>query len=28
MAEGRGEPLSEDEIGIIAAWIDQGAQNN
>jgi len=28
LAEGRGAPLSDDDIGIIAAWIDQGAQNN
>jgi hypothetical protein len=27
-AEGRGIPLSEDEIGIIEAWIDEGAKNN
>jgi len=28
LAEGRGSPLSEDEVGILAAWIDQGAKNN
>jgi len=28
LAEGRGTPLSDDEIGIIEAWIDQGAQDN
>ena len=28
LAEGRGTPLSEDEIGVIQAWIDQGAKNN
>ena len=27
-AEGRGSPLSEHEVGIIQAWIDQGAQDN
>jgi hypothetical protein len=27
-AEGRGSPLSDDEVGIIQAWIDQGAKNN
>ena len=27
-AEGRGSPLSDDEVGVIQAWIDQGAQNN
>jgi hypothetical protein len=27
-AEGRGAPLSEDQVGIIQAWIDQGAKNN
>jgi len=27
-AEGRGAPLSEKQIDIIASWIDQGAQNN
>jgi hypothetical protein len=27
-AEGRGEPLSDKQIDIIANWIDQGAQNN
>ncbi len=27
-AEGRGSPLTDDEIGIIRAWIDQGAQDN
>lgn len=27
-AEGRGSPLSEDQVGIIQAWIDQGAKNN
>ncbi len=28
LAEGRGTPLSDEEIGIIEAWIDQGAQDN
>jgi hypothetical protein len=28
LAEGRGNPLSEDEIEIIATWIDQGALDN
>ena len=28
LAEGRGTPLSRDEIEMIATWIDQGAQNN
>lgn len=28
LAKGRGRPLSENQIGIIQAWIDQGAQNN
>ena len=27
-AEGRGDPLSDEQIEIIAAWIDQGAPNN
>lgn len=27
-AEGRGSHLSQDELDSIAAWIDQGAQNN
>ncbi len=27
-AEGRGTPLADEEIEIIAAWIDQGARNN
>ena len=27
-ADGRGTPLADDEIAIIAAWIDQGARNN
>lgn len=27
-AEGRGSPLSEKDVAIIQAWIDQGAQNN
>ena len=27
-AEGRGAPLTEDQVGIIQAWIDQGAKNN
>jgi len=27
-AEGRGSPLSEEDVGIIAAWIDQGAKDN
>lgn len=28
LAQGRGSDLSQGEIDIIAAWIDQGAQNN
>ena len=28
LAEGRGTALSEKEIEIVAAWIDQGAQDN
>ena len=28
MAEGRGDPLSEDQIETIRAWIDQGAMDN
>ena len=28
LAEGRGMPLSEDQVETIAAWIDQGAQHN
>ena len=28
LAEGRGRPLSENQIEIIQRWIDQGAQNN
>lgn len=28
LAEGRGMPLSEHQIGLIQAWIDQGARNN
>ena len=28
LAEGRGRPLSEKEIGIIKTWIDEGALNN
>jgi len=28
MAEGRGTPLTEDQIEIIGTWIDQGAPNN
>lgn len=28
LAEGRGAPLSEEDVGIIQAWIDQGARNN
>lgn len=28
LAEGRGKPLSDDELEIIAAWIDQGALDN
>jgi len=28
LAKGRGRPLSEDQIEMIQAWIDQGAQNN
>jgi hypothetical protein len=27
-ADGRGTPLADDEIQLIADWIDQGAQNN
>lgn len=27
-AKGRGSPLSEDDVAIIADWIDQGAKNN
>lgn len=27
-ADGRGTPLADEEIAIIAAWIDQGANNN
>ena len=27
-ADGRGTPLADDEIEMIAAWIDQGARNN
>lgn len=27
-AEGRGSPLSEEDVAIIQAWIDQGAKNN
>ena len=27
-AEGRGSPLSEEDVAIIADWIDQGAKNN
>ena len=27
-ADGRGTPLADDEITVIAAWIDQGAENN
>ena len=27
-ADGRGTPLADDEIAVIAAWIDQGAKNN
>jgi hypothetical protein len=27
-AEGRGTPLSDEQIKVIATWIDQGAQNN
>ncbi len=27
-AEGRGSPLSESDVATIAAWIDQGAQDN
>jgi hypothetical protein len=27
-AEGRGLPLSEHDVGLIQAWIDQGAQDN
>ena len=28
LAEGRGYPLSKDQIEIIGTWIDQGAKNN
>jgi hypothetical protein len=28
LAAGRGKPLSDDEIGIIASWIDEGALDN
>ncbi len=28
LAKGRGEPLSDGEVEIIAAWIDQGAKDN
>lgn len=28
LAEGRGRPLSEDEIAVIETWINQGAKNN
>ena len=28
LAEGRGVPLSEHQIGMVQKWIDQGAQNN
>lgn len=28
LAEGRGEPLSDAEIAMLAKWIDQGAKNN
>lgn len=28
LAEGRGSPLSKEEIETIAAWIDQGAKDN
>ncbi len=27
-ADGRGTPLGDEEIAVIAAWIDQGARNN
>ena len=27
-AEGRGSPLSEEDVAIIGDWIDQGAKNN
>ena len=27
-AEGRGSPLSDEDVGTIAAWIDQGAKDN
>ncbi len=27
-AEGRGSPLSEEDVGTIAAWIDEGAKDN
>lgn len=28
LAEGRGQPLSEEQIGIIKRWIDEGAKDN
>ena len=28
LAEGRGEPLTEEQIQTVRTWIDQGAQNN
>lgn len=28
LAEGRGRPLSEDEVAVIETWINQGAKNN
>jgi len=28
LAEGRGKPLSDEQIEIIKVWIDQGAKNN
>lgn len=28
LAEGRRSPLSDDDVGTIATWIDQGAKNN
>lgn len=28
LAEGRGAPLTDEQVATIKAWIDQGAQNN
>jgi hypothetical protein len=28
LAEGRGDPLAEEKVEVIQAWIDQGAKNN